>query len=182
MVHCTAFGLSSRDISQAMPSMGKTSLWRTFCPTSSILSLGELVPMQAHQAFAAAFELLPRAFSLRSGRCASQASAPSAEELRSLGDLCWLTGLLLLGADCSAALSPAWAASVQQVKLWSRCPWKIHWVCAALAYWDPGKGSPIRTEADQTVQGSEPHLERAQSRLTCHQASCQRSRPLHTRV
>lgn len=106
-------GLTPRGVSQAMPPMGRHSLWSNLlCPLRVWLACA-----QAHRAFTAAFELLPRAFSLRSGRRSSQAGAPSATEQRSLGDLFWLTGLLLLGTDCSAALSPAWAASVQQVKL-----------------------------------------------------------------
>ena len=79
-----------------------------------------MAPAQAYSGFREAFELLPKAYSLRSGRRASHAAFPaSAEELRSLGDLSWLTGLLLLGTDCSFALSPFWAASVQQVRLHS---------------------------------------------------------------
>jgi len=73
--------------------------------------------MQAQPAFAAAFELLPKAFSLLSGRRAASTQVVSADELQSLGDLSWLTGLLLLGTDCSPSLSPTWATSVQQVRL-----------------------------------------------------------------
>ena len=88
------------------------SLWGT----SPIILLASLAPVQAFSGFQAAFQLLPKAFSLRSGRRASHSGAVSPAELRSLGDLSWLTGLLLLGTDCSATLSRDWAAAVQQVR------------------------------------------------------------------
>lgn len=72
--------------------------------------------MQAQPAFAAAFELLPSAWRLLTGRRAPGAIS-DVGDLRSLGDLSWLTGLLLLGTDCSPALSPPWAACLQQVRL-----------------------------------------------------------------
>ena len=104
-----------------LPSWGRPSTGNTCSEEQSSISSHQASyhHVQAQPAFAAAFELLPRAFSLLTGRRTSQASAGalSAGELRSLGDLFWLTGLLLLGTDCPASLSPAWAASVQQVTL-----------------------------------------------------------------
>jgi hypothetical protein len=84
--------------------------------------------LQAQPAFVAAFELLPSVWTLLSGRRASAAGAsdrsnkgPLPEsELRLLGDLSWLTGLLLLGLDCAPSLSLAWASCLQQVYLLHR--------------------------------------------------------------
>ena len=84
--------------------------------------------LQAQPAFVAAFELLPSAWTLLSGRRASGAGALDRgnggalpdSELRSLGDLSWLTGLLLLGLDCPPSLSHAWASCLQQVYLLHR--------------------------------------------------------------
>ena len=81
--------------------------------------------LQAQPAFLAAFELLPSVWTLLSGRRASAAGALNRSnggalpesELRSLGDLSWLTGLLLLGLDCGPSLSPSWASCLQQVYL-----------------------------------------------------------------
>ena len=72
--------------------------------------------VQAQPVFCAAFELLPVAYSLLSGRRASSAASISDGDLRSLGDLSWLTGLLLLGTDCSRPLSLPWAACVKKVR------------------------------------------------------------------
>ena len=71
---------------------------------------------QAQPVFGAAFELLPVAYSLLSGRRASSAASISDRDLHSLGDLSWLTGLLLLGTDCSRPLSLPWALCVKKVR------------------------------------------------------------------
>ena len=71
---------------------------------------------QAQPGFGAAFELLPVAYSLLSGRRGISATSISVGDLRSLGDLSWLTGLLLLGTDCSRSLSLPWAACVKKVR------------------------------------------------------------------
>lgn len=71
---------------------------------------------QAQPVFGAAFELLPVAYSLLSGRRGNSPTSISDGDLRSLRDLSWLTGLLLLGPDCTRSLSLPWAACVKKVR------------------------------------------------------------------
>ncbi|CAL8465380.1 g4916 [Coccomyxa elongata] len=69
----------------------------------------------AHPALKATLQLLPSAWALTSGCRSSGSREVSEDVLLALGDMSWLTTVLLWGLQCPDALSEVWVGSLSQV-------------------------------------------------------------------